>query len=53
MTKQWLAPALLLGLGTTFSFGANAQDAVSYEDKEELHDIVKAVEADNIEKDIR
>ena len=53
MTKQWLAPALLLGLGTTFSFGAYAQDAVSYEDKEELHDIVKAVEADNIEKDIR
>ncbi|MBF38625.1 M28 family metallopeptidase [Idiomarina sp. UBA4520] len=53
MTKQWLAPALLLGLGTTFSFGVHAQDAVSYEDKEELHDIVKAVEADNIEKDIR
>ena len=42
MTKQWLAPALLLGLGTTFSFGANAQDAVSYEDKDELHDIVQA-----------
>ena len=53
MTKQWLAPALLLGLGAAFSFGANAQNAVSYEDKEELHDIVKAVEADNIEKDIR
>ncbi|RXS44002.1 M28 family peptidase [Idiomarina sp. 29L] len=53
MTKQWLAPMVLLGLGAAFSFSASAQDAVSYEDKDELHDIVQAVEADNIEKDIR
>lgn len=53
MAKHWLAPIVLLGLGAATSFSSNAQNAVSYDDQKALHDIVKAVEADNIEKDIR
>ena len=45
--------SVTLGLGLLLAGGVQAQDAITYNDQQKLHDIADAVSAKRIEQDIR